>query len=81
MAPELTQHTVVELLTPQRAATRADPQPALLRLGEQLRDTRAAGHPLGETQRVIALRGILPQTLLGRLGDLESLEPAHSPTL
>ena len=69
VGPELIQHTVVALLTPGRAASIAELQPALLELKEQIRDVAAAGHPLDDTQRFIALRGILPTTLLNRLDD------------
>ena len=48
-------------------------QPALLRLKEQLRDITAAGHPIDATQKTIALRGLLPKTLLDRLDDLDAL--------
>jgi len=70
VGPELIQRTAAEILTPGRAATVADLQPALLRLKEPLRDVVAAGHPIDGTQRVIALRGILPRARLGRLRDL-----------
>ena len=68
VGPELSQRTVAELPTPIRAATLTELQPALLRLKEQLRDVVAAGHPVDDTQRVIALRGLLPRPLLDRLG-------------
>ena len=44
---------------------------------EQLRDVVVAGHPAGETQRVIALRGILPNCRVDGADDLEGLSPMH----
>ena len=71
VGPELVQRTVAELLTPERVSAMSELQPALLRLREQLRDVVAAGHPVDDLQRTIALRGILPKALLDRLDDLE----------
>ena len=73
--PELVQCTVTDLLVPDRAASVAELQPALLRLKEQLRDAVAAGHPVDDMQRVVALRALLPKSRLGRLGDLEDTHP------
>ena len=78
VGPELIQRTVAEILTPKRVSNMVELQPALLRLKEQLRDIVAAGHPLDETQRVIALRGILPKALSDRLDDLEAIESVPS---
>ena len=36
-----------------------------------MRGIEASGQPVDETQRTIALRGIIPLDLLGRLDDLE----------
>ena len=63
VGPELIQRTVAEILTPKPASSMVELQPVLLKLKEQLRDITAAGHPLDETQRAIAPRGILPKSL------------------
>eukprot|EP00969_Alexandrium_andersonii_P258962 11450134-Alexandrium_andersonii.AAC.1 len=60
MGPELTQRAVAEVLTPDRANSASALQPALLRLKEQLRDIELPGRPLDDSQRAIALRGLLP---------------------
>ena len=41
----------------------------------------AAGHPVDDTQRVIMLRGLLPKSLLGRLGDLEDTHATYGAKL
>eukprot|EP00969_Alexandrium_andersonii_P243177 10741617-Alexandrium_andersonii.AAC.1 len=71
MGPELTQRRVAELLTPDRVSSVSTLQPSLLRLKEQLRGIESSGHPSGDIQRTIALRGFLPQSLLARLDDIE----------
>ena len=45
VGPELNGRAVAELPTPDRAASVAGLQPALLRLKDQLRDGTAVGHP------------------------------------
>ena len=56
-------------------------QPALLRLKEQLRDVVVAGHPVDDIQRTIALRGIIPESLLGRRDDLEDIDITYEAKL
>ena len=71
IGPELVQRTVADLLTPERVQSPADLQPALISLKEQIREVTTAGHPLDDTQKEIALKGLLPKALLDRLDDLE----------
>ena len=71
IGPELVQRTVADLLTPERAQSPTDLQPALISLKEQIREVTTAGHPLDDTQKEIALKGLLPKALLDRLDDLE----------
>ena len=53
---------------PARAASMSELQPAVRRAKEHIRGAPAAGHPLDDTRRVIALRGILPMALIKPLG-------------
>eukprot|EP00969_Alexandrium_andersonii_P077796 3431588-Alexandrium_andersonii.AAC.1 len=71
MGPERAQRAVAELLAPDRVSSVSALQPALLRLKGQLRGIKSPGHLLDDAQRAIALRGLLPQPLLDRLGDIE----------
>ena len=69
VGPELIQRTVADLLTPTRAATMAKLQPALLRSKKgQQRGAVAAGHPVGETQRVCVFAGRIAPVPLGQVG-------------
>ena len=77
VGPELSHRTVADLIMPVRSAGMADLRPALIRLKEQLRGVVAAGRPADETQRVIMLRGRLPQALLDRPDDLEDSHATH----
>eukprot|EP00969_Alexandrium_andersonii_P148090 6547186-Alexandrium_andersonii.AAC.1 len=71
MGLELTQRTVAEFLTPDRVSSVSALQPALLRPKEHVRDLESSGHPLGDAQRTVALKGLLPQALLDRLDDIK----------
>eukprot|EP00969_Alexandrium_andersonii_P115136 5091625-Alexandrium_andersonii.AAC.1 len=70
MDPELAQRAVAELLTPGRASSASALRPVLLRLNEQLRAPSRPG-TLGDTQRIVALKGLLPEALLDCFDDVE----------
>ena len=53
----------------------------MIRLKEQLRDVVAAGHPVDDMQRTIALRGLIPKNLVGHPDDLEDSTSTHEAKL